>query len=74
MNKFTDGDKVVEITNGVQDIYRIALEVHHTIQENVKFVYDDAIKLWRVQLTDNSGNYISEIGAINFDPNENTLK
>ena len=53
-----------------QDIYRIALEVHHTIQENVKFVYDDAIKLWRVQLTDNSGNYISEIGAINFDPNE----
>lgn len=70
MNKFTDGNKVVEITNGVQDIYRIALEVHHTIQENVKFVYDDAIKLWRVQLTDNSGKYISEIGAINFDPNK----
>ena len=42
MNKFTDGNKVVEITNGVEDIYRIALEVHHTIQENVRFVYDDA--------------------------------
>ena len=46
----------------------------NTIGYKVKFVYDDAIKLWRVQLTDNSGNYISEIGAINFDPNENTLK
>jgi hypothetical protein len=71
MNRFTDGTKVVEITNGVEDIYRISLEVHHTIQENVRFVYDNEINLWRVQLTDNSGNYLSEIGAINFDPNEN---
>jgi hypothetical protein len=70
MKLFTDGEYTVNIEKGLSDLYYIIKEKWSVGPNQVKFVHDEINKHWRVRLTNKTGETFTEVGAINFNPNE----
>lgn len=64
---FTDGTYTVDVSNGMEDMYKILKEVWDVSPNQIYIDYNEENKYWEVKLRGTNKLF----GALNFNPDEN---